>query len=126
MKRYTYRIGRPTPTIPRSDDKLSGSLQRSRAVLAHPPRCRDGASFGFGLARISIRGLPAWRVPWDGLESRASTRAREDSDGGYEPTPGHGLCICHRTQDPSSAAAESRRDCHARLPDLSVAWRVAR
>lgn len=31
---------------------LSGCLQRSRAVLAHPPRCRDGGSFGFGLARI--------------------------------------------------------------------------
>ena len=54
---------------------LSGCLQRSRAVLAHPPRCRDGGSFGFGLARISIRGLPAWRVPLDGLKSWASSRA---------------------------------------------------
>src|SRR2546426_4230261 len=112
-----------------TDGDLSGCLQRTRAVLAHPPRCRDGGSFGFGLARISIRGLPAWRVPLDGLKSWASSQAycKGDSDGGYEPTQDHGRRTrSRRTQDPSSTAAESRRDRQARLRDLSVAWRVAR
>src|SRR5437867_13071200 len=45
---------------------LSGCLQRSRAVLAHQPRCRDAGSFGFGLARIfyssttGLDGILGW------------------------------------------------------------------
>ena len=54
---------------------LSGCLQRSRAVLAHPPRCRDGVLSGSVSLEFSIRGLPAWRVPLDGLKSWASSRA---------------------------------------------------
>src|SRR5437899_10497924 len=129
---YACREGRLECRAHQSNDEARlGQGRRARldkvlkATLAgvRPARglFRVGSRWKFKFEVYRPGGYPGmdWKV---GLR----TRAREDADGGYERTQDHGLCICHRTQDPSSAAAESRRDCHARLPDLSVAWKVAR
>src|SRR5437660_11520490 len=93
------------------------------------PVAATGALSGSGSLEFQFEVYRPGGYPLDGLKSWASSQAycKGDSDGGYEPTQDHGRRTrSRRTQDPSSTAAESRRDRQARLRDLSVAWRVAR